>query len=139
MPELNIKQEFGKTYIVTDFYQTEEEYLVRMITDNEIKGHLSCRVSYEGNRKKLMYEVTNMISLSAEYENKYIELDELRYIFEEIQNIYSIGNNTHYKVGKKIRQTIKDLGGTMPEDLPTPKKSIKELEKENIKTKLHLL
>lgn len=39
-------------------------------------------------------------------------------------------NRTHYEVGKKVRQTIKDLGGTMPEDLPTPKKSIKEIEKE---------
>lgn len=41
-------------------------------------------------------------------------------------------NNTHYQVGKEVRETIKRLGGTMPEDLPTPKKSIKELEKENI-------
>jgi len=39
-------------------------------------------------------------------------------------------NETHYEVGKKIRNTIKDLGGTMPEYLPTPKKSLKELEKE---------
>ena len=40
---------------------------------------------------------------------------------------------THYKVGKAVRDTIKKLGGTMPEDLPTHKKSIKELEKEDIK------
>ena len=39
-------------------------------------------------------------------------------------------NQTHYEVGAKIRETIKELGGTMPEDLPTPKKSLKELEKE---------
>ena len=37
---------------------------------------------------------------------------------------------THFKVGKEVRNTIKRLGGTMPEDLPTPKKSLKELEKE---------
>ena len=42
-------------------------------------------------------------------------------------------NITHYNVGKKIRKTIKDLGGTMPEDLPTPEKSLKELEKEKNK------
>ena len=36
--------------------------------------------------------------------------------------------NTHYIVGKAIRETMKKLGTTMPEDLPTPKKSIKELE-----------
>ncbi len=38
-------------------------------------------------------------------------------------------NNVHYKVGKKIRKTIKELGGMMPEDMPTPNKSLKELEK----------
>ena len=42
-----------------------------------------------------------------------------------------IVTNTHYKVGKTVRKAIKDLGGTMPEDLPTPNKSLKELEKEN--------
>lgn len=39
-------------------------------------------------------------------------------------------SKTHYEVGKKIRKTIKELGGTMPEDLPTPEKSIKQIEKE---------
>lgn len=42
-------------------------------------------------------------------------------------------NQTHYEVGKKVRQTIKELGGTMPEDLPTPSKSIKQIEKEQKK------
>ncbi len=42
----------------------------------------------------------------------------------------NIATDTHYRVGKAIRDTIEKLGGTMPEDLPTPKKSIKELERE---------
>ena len=42
-------------------------------------------------------------------------------------------NKTHNEVGKKIRQTIKELGGTMPEDLPTPDKSIHQLEREKKK------
>ncbi len=37
-------------------------------------------------------------------------------------------NQTHYEVGKKVRQTIADLGGTMPEALPTPEASVKQLE-----------
>jgi DNA-damage-inducible protein D len=37
---------------------------------------------------------------------------------------------THYQVGTKVRQTIKELGGTMPENLPTPEKSIKQIERE---------
>lgn len=45
-------------------------------------------------------------------------------------------NRTHYAVGAKVRQTIKELGGTMPEDLPTPEKSIKQIEREQEKKKL---
>lgn len=39
-------------------------------------------------------------------------------------------NETHFEVGSKVRQTIQELGGTMPEDLPTPEKSIQTLRKE---------
>lgn len=39
-------------------------------------------------------------------------------------------NQTHLQVGAKVRQTIADLGGTMPEKLPTPEKSIKQIERE---------
>lgn len=42
-------------------------------------------------------------------------------------------NETHFEVGNKVRQTIKELGGTMPENLPTPDKSIKTLRKEEKK------
>ncbi|MEW1475933.1 DNA damage-inducible protein D [Escherichia coli] len=37
-------------------------------------------------------------------------------------------NTTHFDVGSKVRQTIQELGGTMPEELPTPQVSIKQLE-----------
>ncbi|WP_303924598.1 DNA damage-inducible protein D [Subdoligranulum variabile] len=43
---------------------------------------------------------------------------------------------THYYVGRKVRQTIRELGGTMPEDLPTPEKSVKQIAKEQEKKKL---
>lgn len=47
-------------------------------------------------------------------------------------------NQTHFDVGRKVRQTIAELGGTMPENLPTPEQSIKQLEsaqKKQIKKK----
>ena len=37
-------------------------------------------------------------------------------------------NPTHFDVGSKVMQTIQELGGTMPEELPTPQVSIKQLE-----------
>ena len=42
-------------------------------------------------------------------------------------------NTTHYIIGKNIREVIAKNGGVIPEDLPTPQKSIKQLEKENKK------
>ena len=39
-------------------------------------------------------------------------------------------NAAHYEIGTIVRKAIKEAGGTMPEDLPTPDKSIKELESE---------
>ena len=44
-------------------------------------------------------------------------------------------NRTHFEVGAKVRQTIKELGGTMPEDLPTPQKGIPQLAREQKKLK----
>ena len=41
-----------------------------------------------------------------------------------------VANDTHYIVGKNIREVIEKNGGPMPEELPTPKKSLKELENE---------
>ncbi len=42
-------------------------------------------------------------------------------------------NATHHEVGRKVRQTIAELGGTMPEDLPTPAESIRELQRQERK------
>ena len=44
-----------------------------------------------------------------------------------------LANETHFAVGKKVRQTIAELGGTMPENLPTPKISAKKLKNSRIK------
>lgn len=41
----------------------------------------------------------------------------------------SAANRTHHEVGRKVRQTIQDLGGTMPENLPTPDMSIGQIER----------
>ncbi len=51
-------------------------------------------------------------------------------------NSESKANQVHYTIGKNIREVIAKNGGTMPEDLLTPDKSLKELEKENKKLKI---
>ena len=56
---------------------------------------------------------------------------------EVIKNNNIIGEkkacNAHHMVGQAIRNTIIKVGGTTPEKLPTPEKSIKEIEKEELK------
>ena len=47
---------------------------------------------------------------------------------DNLDNEYT-ANFVHYEVGKKVRNTIRELGETMPEDLPKSIKSLKELEK----------
>ena len=54
---------------------------------------------------------------------------------DNVNNEYT-ANSVHFEVGKKVRNTIKELGGTMPEDLPTPDKSLKEIEKEKKKLEI---
>ncbi|MEI6131393.1 MAG: DNA damage-inducible protein D [Bacillota bacterium] len=42
-------------------------------------------------------------------------------------------NATHFEVGKTVRKAIGEIGGTMPEDLPTPQISITEIEREQLR------
>ena len=50
----------------------------------------------------------------------------------------SNASDVHYKMGRDIRKFIEKQGGTMPEDLPTPEKSLRQLEKENKKNLLKI-
>jgi len=45
----------------------------------------------------------------------------------------SLANKTHFDVAQKVRQTIKDIGGAMPENLPVPEKSIQQIERQTKK------
>ena len=57
---------------------------------------------------------------------------------DKVDNEYT-ANSVHYEVGREVRESIKRLGGTMPENLPTPNKSLKKLEKDNKKLKTDVL
>lgn len=49
---------------------------------------------------------------------------------KNIMRIFNKANSTHYEVGAKVRKAIEDIGGTMPEDLPIPEKTIKQVEED---------
>ena len=89
-------------------------------------------------RKKLRYREDILDNMGSEelIANLFRISQTEQKLKRENINTESEANKTHYEVGSKIRNTIKELGGTMPEDLPTPDKSLKELEKENKKLKI---
>ena len=53
--------------------------------------------------------------------------------FAEVSKIVeATATSVHYNVGREVRSAIRKIGGTMPEDLPKPEKSIQQIEKEQL-------
>ena len=83
-------------------------------------------------RKKLRYREDILDNMGSEElaDNIFrIAQTDAKLKRDNVDNEYT-ANSVHYEVGREVRNSIKRLGGTMPEDLPTPNKSLKELEKE---------
>ena len=88
-------------------------------------------------RKKLRYREDILDNMGSEElaDNIFrIAQTDAKLKRDNVDNEYT-ANSVHYEVGKEVRNSIKRLGGTMPEKLPTPNKSLKEIEKENLKLK----
>jgi len=86
-------------------------------------------------RKKLRYREDILDNMGSEElaDNIFrIAQTDAKLKRDKVDNEYT-ANFVHYEVGKEVRNSIKKLGGTLPEDLPTPEKSLKKLEKENKK------
>ena len=90
------------------------------------------RINYYDTVQNFCYWLAKNFGIASnaktEFKNKKMVKCELTLIIPKRTYVY-----THYKVGKAVRETIKKLGGTMPEDLPTPTKSVKQIEKERFK------
>ena len=89
-------------------------------------------------RKKLRYREDILDNMGSEElaDNIFrIAQTDAKLKRDKVDNEYT-ANSVHYEVGKKVRNTIKELGGTMPEDLPTPELSLKEIERERESKKI---
>ena len=83
-------------------------------------------------RKKLRYREDILDNMGSEElaDNIFrIAQTDAKLKRDNVDNEYT-ANSVHYTVGKEVRNSIKRLGGTMLEDLPTPEMSLKELEKD---------
>ncbi len=88
-------------------------------------------------RKKLRYREDILDNMGSEElaDNIFrIAQTDAKLKRDNVDNEYT-ANSVHYEVGKEVRNSIKRLGGTMPENLSTPEKSLKELEKGDLKLK----
>ena len=86
-------------------------------------------------RKKLRYREDILDNMGSEElaDNIFrIAQTDAKLKRDNVNNEYA-ANSIHFEVGREVRNSIKRLGGTMPEDLLTPEKSLKELEKESKK------
>ena len=84
-------------------------------------------------RKKLIYREDILDNMGSEElaDNIFrIAQTDAKLKRDNVDNEYT-ANSIHYEVGREVRDSIKRLGGTMPENLPTPDRSLKELVKEN--------
>lgn len=83
-------------------------------------------------RKKLRYREDILDNMGSEElaDNIFrIAQTDAKLKRDNVDNEYT-ANSVHYEVGREVRNSIKRLGGIMPEDLPMPNKSLKEIEKE---------
>ena len=88
-------------------------------------------------RKKLRYREDILDNMGSEElaDNIFrIAQTDAKLKRDNVDNEYT-ANSVHYEVGKEVRNSIERLGGTMPEKLPTPDKSLKELKQESKKLK----
>ncbi len=89
-------------------------------------------------RKKLRYREDILDNMGSEElaDNIFrIAQTDAKLKRDNVDNEYT-ADSVHYEIGKKVRRAIADMGGIMPEDLKTPEKSLKELERENKKTSI---
>jgi len=88
-------------------------------------------------RKKLRYREDILDNMGSEElaDNIFrIAQTDAKLKRDNVDNEYT-ADSVHFEVGKIVRKAIKEAGGTMPENLPTPDKSLKELKKESKKIK----
>ena len=83
-------------------------------------------------RKKLRYRQDILDNMgSAELGANIFRISQTEDLLKKQSELSEqVATTTHYNVGRIVRKAIKEMGGTMPEDYPTPEKSLKQLEKE---------
>ena len=130
----------GQTYFAIQTRKqelTEKEY--SELTEDEkriYRRNQARKGNYNLNKTAVKAHVKDLARFhNAGYKGLYNgETADAKLKRDKVDNEYT-ANSVHYEVGREVRESIKRLGGTMPENLPTPNRSLKKLEKDNKKLK----
>lgn len=131
----------GQTYFAIQTRKqeiTEQEY--DSLSDDE-KRFYQRKLTRQGDifkRKKLRYREDILDNMNEDelVANLFrINQTKQKLLKDNVQGEEE-AKDVHYEVGKKVRKAIADIGGMMPEEMPTPKKSLKELERERKKLEI---
>ena len=119
--------------VLNHFISADKMVQIGSNTERKIQDYKLSRYACDiFKRKKLRYREDILDNMgSEELADNIIRIaqTDAKLKRDNVDNEYT-ANSVHYEVGKEERNSIKRLGGTMPENLPTPDKSLKELEKE---------
>ena len=131
----------GQTYFAIQTRKqeiTEQEY--DSLSDDE-KRFYQIKLTRQGDifkRKKLRYREDILDNMNEDelVANLFrINQTKQKLLKDNVQGEKE-AKDVHYEVGQKVRKAIADIGGMMPEEMPTPKKSLKELERERKKLEI---
>lgn len=131
----------GQTYFAIQTRKqeiTEQEY--DSLSDDE-KRFYQIKLTRQGDifkRKKIRYREDILDNMNEDelVANLFrINQTKQKLLKDNVQGEEE-AKDVHYEVGKKVRKAIADIGGMMPEEMPTPKKSLKELERERKKLEI---
>ena len=131
----------GQTYFAIQTRKqeiTEQEY--DSLSDDE-KRFYQRKLTRQGDifkRKKLRYREDILDNMNEDelVANLFrINQTKQKLLKDNVQGEKE-AKDVHYEVGKKVRKAIADIGGMMPEEMPKPKKSLKELERERKKLEI---
>ena len=126
----------GSNYKVSDHFADVGKMVTagvasKEIDDMELSRYACYLIVQNGDpRKKVIALGQSYFAVKTRQQELIDNYDDLNEDQKRLAIRKENANQTHYAVDKEVRDTIKRLGGTMPEDLPTPDKSIKQLERE---------
>ena len=102
------------------------------------KGLKTCETTNDiAKRKGLRYREDILDNMCSEelQQTSFVLLKPESKLKKDNVSLEKTANETHFNIGKNIREVIIKNGGTLPEELPTPDKSLKEIERDNFKIK----